>query len=295
MDIPAHVSTDQLEVLVGVVDHGGFTAAARAQGRTQGAVSYHVARLEEQLEVELFDRSAHRPTLTEAGAAVVRHAREVLRGLDALKSTARALQNGIEGQLVLAVDILFPPVEVAALMTAFEARFPGVELLLRAGVWDEPLDELRAGHADLAIAPAPLVERDLSARVCSTVDFVPVVAADHPLASAPSPVSAEELNRHRRLVLMTGSPLPADATVRERVWRLTDNAMRRGLILEGVGWSRMPRFQVAEDLRAGRLVELEVKDWLGVTSIDLALMYEERRGLGPAGRWVVDFLTAESS
>lgn len=284
------LSVDQLMVLVEVVEAGSFTAAARAHRRTQGAVSYHVARLEALIELELFDRSGHRPRLTEKGGAVLRHARRVLAELDQLVATASSLRSGHEASLRVCVDVLLPPYRIAAMLTAFETRFPHVDLGVSTGVWTQPVEALREGRAHLAVAAHP-AGRGLRAAVIAEVEFVPVVAPSHPLAECSEAVTPEVLGRHRRLVLSTEVNLPEDTEgAPEGVWRLDNAATRRGLLLEGVGWARMPRWQVQSDLREGRLVALALRGWHGPSRLELAVMADPAVGLGPAASWLYDHL-----
>ena len=286
------VTADQLEVLTAIVDAGSFTAAARALGRTQGAVSYHVARLETQLGIALFDRSGRRPRLTDEGRAIVRHARDVLADLARLREVAGALRSGVEAQLSLAVDSLFPPRRLAALLRELDARFPGLDVALHGGVWEEPVERVRAGLAHLAIGPASLA-RELRAQPCARVEFVPVAAPTHPLARIVGNVGAAEFSQHRRLLLMTGQPLVHEPSAdRTRVWRLSDSALRHGLLLEGVGWSRLPAAEVEDDLAAGRLVRLVTDAWLGADSVQLAVISDPTRPLGPAARWAASHVAS---
>ncbi|MBX2799582.1 MAG: LysR family transcriptional regulator [Myxococcales bacterium] len=289
------VTLDQLRVLVEVVDQGGFTAAARAQRRAQGAVSYHVARLEEQLGVTLFDRSGRRPVLTEAGSVMVRHARGVLRGVDRMVSTAEELVAGVEPALSVCVDVLVPPAYVAHLLQTFETRFPNVPLSVVTGVFREPVDALREGRAHLAIATPRASSGNLRMHPVVEVAFVPVVSAGHPLARRSAPIPVRELVDHRRLVLASGPPLPEDGLRQGEIWRLDNAATRRGLLLEGVGWSRVADWQVEDDVAAGRLVALETDGSLGPSHVMLAVAVDPDRPIGPATRWLYDALVSRAS
>ena len=101
----ANPTLDQLSIFAAVVDCGGFSAAARQLKRSQSVVSYAIANLEDQLQVKLFERHGTRqPRLTEAGAALLMDARRVLSGLDRLRARTRALQQGLEAEIVVAVD-----------------------------------------------------------------------------------------------------------------------------------------------------------------------------------------------
>ena len=284
------LTLDQLVVLVEVVDAGSFSAAARQHRRTQGAVSYHIGRLEEQLGLRLFDRSSRRPVLTDEGRAIVAHARTLLRELGQLKSRAAQLQDGVEASVSVCFDVLLAPSIIADTLAAFERAFPAVPVELSTGVWTAPVQALREGRVDLAVSP-PVVSGDMRAVEFAEVAFVPVVARGHPLTRLDGPVPKALLLSHRRLVLRSTEPFPEEVHDRPgAVWSLDDAATRRGLLLAGAGWARVPEWQVAEDLAAGRLVALEVDGWVGPARIPLAVMVDPGQALGPATRWLFEHL-----
>src|SRR3954471_1301983 len=98
----------QLEVFLAVVEAGSFSAAARALGRAQSAVTYSIQRLEEEAGVELFDRSAYRPTLTEAGQALAPRAQRIVEDVAAFRSQAKGMAGGLEPEISLVVEAMFP-------------------------------------------------------------------------------------------------------------------------------------------------------------------------------------------
>jgi DNA-binding transcriptional LysR family regulator len=284
-----NITTDQLTVLLAIVDAGSFSAAARNLRRTQGSVSYHVARLEEQLGLQLFDRSGHRPRLTEHGGPVVDSARRVVQDLRHLQRTAQRLQEGLEPRVVVAVDVLTPPALLAEAGHAFRDRFPTVGLMIHAGILREPIDAVTDGQAMLAIGPVQLAG-GLTARPCAEVQLLPVVAPHHPLAAEPAPVPATELERHVRLVL------PASSTheVQGQTWRVGDQYTRHQLVLQGLGWSRLPRHQVEQDLHSGRLVEIVGEPGHSRSApLSLAVLHHPDRPPGPAGTWLYERLAAD--
>lgn len=287
------LTLDQIEVLLAVVDHGSFTAAARALKRTQGGVSYHVQRLEEQLGIAVFDRSGRRPRLTEAGAVVVREAEAIRADLRRLRQVAAGLGRGLEARVLLAMDVLFDPTRLAALLRAFQLTFPSVDVAIETGIADEPAERVRGGAATLCVGPTQAAV-DLTAHPCGTLDLVLVVAPDHPLARLDRPVAVEDLRRYPNLVLPTresSRPFVRSTHARLRRWRVADSYMRHELVRGGAGWSRLPRHQIAGDLAAGRLVVPDLSALPeGLLQVPLSVAYHPERPPGPAGRWWVERL-----
>ena len=140
---------DLLRAFVGVVEGGGFTAAARALNRTQSAVSLQIKRLEEQVGEPLFVRTTRRCELTSTGGALLPYARRILRlhdeaaaAVDAV-TQKRSLRLGISDEHAIA----FLP----AVMPAFAAAFPEVQLEVQCDLSTRLVELLEGGELDLAL------------------------------------------------------------------------------------------------------------------------------------------------
>ena len=102
------MSMDQLRTFIAAADEGSFSAAGRKLRRAQSVVSHTLANLELQVGFALFDRTGRYPQLTEAGRALLEEARRAANGMDAFKARARTLAQGLEAELAVAVDVMFP-------------------------------------------------------------------------------------------------------------------------------------------------------------------------------------------
>src|ERR1700691_3101153 len=90
---------DQIQLLLAVIDEGSFSGAARKLRRAQSAVTYGIQRLEEQVGLALFARSAYRPTLTETGRALLPRARRIAEEAMAFREQAKSLAGGLEAEI----------------------------------------------------------------------------------------------------------------------------------------------------------------------------------------------------
>src|SRR5712664_3615517 len=118
------VSLDQLRAFIAAVDEGSFSAGARRLHRAQSAVSELVSNLEAQIGVVLFDRSERYPKLTPAGVFLLADARSVLGNVDLLKARAKGISGGLESELSVVVDVLYPIEAIAESAKEFTERFP---------------------------------------------------------------------------------------------------------------------------------------------------------------------------
>src|SRR5258708_18974037 len=126
------VSLDQLRTFIAAADEGSFSAGGRRLRRAQSVVSQTLENLEAQLGVKLFDRSSRQPVLTSQGMALLAEARAVVSRMDDFKARAKGLSAGLEPELSVVVDAVFPLERLTDAVTAFQTKFPATSLSLYA-------------------------------------------------------------------------------------------------------------------------------------------------------------------
>lgn len=286
---------DQLRLFLAVVDEGSFNAAARKLGRAISVVSYGIVTLETQLGVTLFDREGSRkPVLTPAGKAMLAQARAVTDDVDALIAGVRNFNQGLEAELGLAIDVMFPTHLVAEVLREFQMLYPTVQLRL----YVEALGAIAAmvvdGRAELGISGPELVAiPDLEREAVGQVELIPVAAPDHPLARMEKIVPGE-VRKHRQLVLTDRSQLTQGrdfSVFSASTWRLGDLGARHALLREGIGWGNMPRHLIEADLATGKLKRLALPEAPGMAYRFHAL-WRRDCPIGPARAWMLDALRA---
>jgi LysR family carnitine catabolism transcriptional activator len=149
------MDSNRLRHFVAVVDHGGFTAAARAVYVSQPALSLAVKELETELGVALFTRTGRRVQLTPAGAALLESARQVLRDLETGQAAVEAVAGLQAGSLTMASLPTLAADPVAPLVGAFRRLYPGVRIELAAPEGTSELfDLVVAGTCELGVTDA---------------------------------------------------------------------------------------------------------------------------------------------
>ena len=291
-------SFDQLQVMLAVVEAGSFSGAARRLNRAQSAVTYAVQRLEEQLGTALFDRATYRPTLTEAGRTLLPRARLIADEMRALGDHARGIAAGLEPELTLIVDAMFPMCILLETLRTFGARFPSVPPRIYVETLGGATELVLNGTCAIGLLLTfgsefePLQRQHLLG-----VTMIHVAAPSHPLSQIVGPVPREELRRHVQLVLSDRSGLTGNrdyGVLSSQTWRLADLGAKHAMLTAGLGWGGMPAHMVAEDLAAGRLKRIAIQsDNAGDDFITLPLCsaYHRDRPPGPAGRWLLDHLS----
>src|ERR1700736_6638051 len=253
------VSLDQLRTFIAAADEGSFSAAGRRLRRAQSVVSQTLANLEGQLRVKLFDRSARFPVLTDQGRALLADARAVAGDVDLFKARAKSLAGGLEPELSVAVDVVFPLAPFTAAVAAFQKEFPST--LLRFDVESsaviEPVLDGRCAVGVMAssqLAPPQLTRERLLA-----VKSPLVVSPQPPLASHGAPIPMALLAEHIQLVHADPSDLSRPGgfgLMSARVWRLSHLGAKLAFLRAGLGFGLMPLHLIDADLASGALVQI---------------------------------------
>lgn len=290
---------DQLRVFLAIVEAGSFSAAARKLNRQQSVVSYAVASLEAQLGgLCLFERRTRRPTLTEAGRAILADARQLGLGVDALRARARGLLAGLEAEVAIAVDVMVPTCRLVRALSDFRDAFPTVNLRLYVEALGSVARLVLDGTCTVGVS-GPLVQRldGLDQRPIGTVTMVAVAAPNHPLARDGGVVARAEVHDHVQLVLTDRSDLTRGqdfAVLSPQTWRLADLGAKHALLTAGIGWGNMPHVMVRGDLASGRLRELDIEDSPSHRYPMFAINRTDRPP-GPAAHWLLDRLSGASA
>src|SRR6202051_1270750 len=122
------VSLDQLRTFIAAADEGSFSAASRRLRRAQSVVRQTLADWEGHRGVKLFDRRARLPVLTDQGRALLADARAVAGDVDLFKARAKRMAGGLEPELSVVVDVVFPLAPFTATVAAFQRKFPATLL-----------------------------------------------------------------------------------------------------------------------------------------------------------------------
>src|SRR5260370_32988874 len=289
------VSLDQLRTFIAAADEGSFSAGGRVLRRAQSVVSQTLANLETQLGVKLCDRSSRSPVLTSQCVALLAEARAVVSRMDVFKARAKGLSEGLEPELSVAVDVMFPLDQLTRAVAAFQEKFPATPLRLYVealGAVLQPVIEGRCAFGvmgSLPAAPAQLAREHLL-----NVDWAFVASPTHPLASLKGPIPARVLAQHRQLVLTDRSELSHGkdfGVFSANTWRLADLGAKHAFLRAGLGWGGMPVGVVEADLANGSLVKIRIEDLPeGHLVMAMSAVFRTDTPPRPAGRRLIDRL-----
>jgi len=297
------LTLSQMQMFVAVADAGSFRAGAARLHRVQSAVSHAIANLEEQLQVRLFDRSGHKPVLTPTGQALLGDVRVILSKVEALRSRAQGIEQGIELGLAIAVDTLFPPALLANALRGMYAVYPSIGIRVEYSSMGGTIDALNSGRCDLAIAAFGHADEKISREFLMQIHTLAVAAPSHALAVHAGRHGAKGLDaaaaEHVQIVVEDPSTLSQGYDIdvlSPSTWRVTDMYIKLELLRAGLGWGKMPSWLVAQDLAAGTLVQLPVSRIGpgGGTSQQCHFCHRADKTLGAGAALLRECLTAEA-
>ncbi|WP_153100077.1 LysR family transcriptional regulator [Paraburkholderia hayleyella] len=253
-------STDELLVLVTVIDCGSMTAAAEKLQQTVSGVSRALSRLESKLDTALVRRTTRRLHLTDEGELFLARARVILAAMEDAEASVKHHRQRPSGRLRVDAASPFMLHCVAPHMTAFSALYPEIALELTSS---ERIVDLLEQKIDIAIRIGALQDSTLHARALGT-SKVRIVASPAYLAEQGEPRVPADLLAHRLIGFTAPErlnrwPLPdggqASMKINPGITASSGETLRQ-LALAGWGIARLADFMIAADIAAGRLVPL---------------------------------------
>ncbi|QYF92423.1 LysR family transcriptional regulator [Massilia sp. PAMC28688] len=260
------LSLDAVHIIDAIDRRGSFARAALELHRVPSTISYTVAKLEEDLGVQVFERNGPRVTLTAAGRELLREGRVLLRAALELEQRVQRVASGWETELAIGMDSMFSARALGADMQAFyglarHTRLRVVQETL-SGPWEALLErrvDLLVGVAGEGPAGGGYVARSIG-----EMPFVFAVAPGHELAQAPEPLGRAALQQHRAVVVADSARRMAARTVGLQYGQdaLTVPTMQAKFDLQiaGLGFGFLPEPCARRAIDQGLLIEKQVEE-----------------------------------
>ncbi len=193
----------ELKYIVAVARERHFGKAAEACYVSQPTLSVAVKKLEEELDVKLFERSANEVSVTPLGEEIVRQAQSVLEQAAAIREMAKRGKDPLGGSLALGIIYTIGPYLLPDLVRQMIVKTPQMPLMLQENFTVKLLEMLRTGEIDCAILAEPFPDAGLAVAPLYDEPFMAAVPANHPLA-AKAQITSEELKNETMLLLGSG-------------------------------------------------------------------------------------------
>ena len=289
-------TSDSVAVFLAVLDHGSFSAAARALGRVPSAVSMAIGNLEAELDLALFERGGREPRPSAAARALEPQARQIAQQLRQLQAHAQALHQGLESRLVLAVAPELLATHWSDALAALAAEHPGLEVEVLVAPQADALRQLHEGSAQLALVfERPSLDGREDFQEVGSETLVAVMSPAHPLlAGGPRALRSEHVIQTRQIVVAGREAVSDPRFVLARQhWRTDSHQAALGLVLAGLGWAFLPRAFVAPQVAAGTLVEVAFENLSNDLTLWVDLVWSRERPLGLGARRLVELIARQ--
>lgn len=283
----------QLLAFVWANECGSFSAAARVHNITPSAVSKLITRLENRLQVRLFQRGSRVLTLTEEGAAYLHSAKAVVQAMHEADSLAEALPSRVGGTLRIHTMTTFAKHQIVPWLPEFLDLYPALDVEVQLGA--QFVDHFEQG-LDIAIHSGVLPSSSRIAKRIGECEWL-LCASPGYLAKHGAPEVPTDLLKHRCFnfsfvspwnkwsFLLHGEGVSVPVTPSAS---FTQGDLLRDLALAGAGVVKLADFHIGADIKAGTLVPL-LEDFTSPVREPIYLLYSDRKHLSPRIRVFIEF------
>lgn len=260
------ITIEALEILDAIERRGSFAKAAQELNKATSALSYAVQKLEEQLDIALFQRQGRRSVLTPAGQLVLEQGRLILQASTRLASRAREVATGWETRIRIALESVAPQDAFFNTLASFLQEFPSIEIDLSECVLNGGWEALEHNRIDLLVGAPGSVPQQKGFRATRLRDnqMEPVIAAHHPLAAlaADRDAISQALPNLRRVVIHDTSLVDISRSEglssEGRMLYVQNIDQKVRAILSGAGVGTLPKHRIQAHLDSGELLPLNL-------------------------------------
>ncbi|RBO86136.1 LysR family transcriptional regulator [Marinomonas aquiplantarum] len=271
---------DQIKAFIAVVETGSFRSAAEAIHKTQPSVSAAIKALESQYDITLFDRNSYRPGLTPEGHAFFRQCKKLMSQVTQLDSLGHDLAKGVETPpLHLCLSQMSLDQNCVERIQAFQQQYSDVDIDITTDHLYGLQDKLAKGKCDITIGPRYGLDDRHSLLELYKMEMITVMSSNlleqlnltakkvkqTALQSVPQILvinTASDGSSHgHRHVLTTG-----------KRWYVNDFQAKKSLLLNSMGWARMPKHMILSELENEQLVPIEVDNFMSRNHVPIYMV-----------------------
>ncbi|MDX8390379.1 MAG: LysR family transcriptional regulator [Mariprofundaceae bacterium] len=288
------MTLEQLKVMCAIVDHGGFRAASEALYKSQSAISIAIRKLEEELNVTLFQREQYRPKLTEEGEILYKKAKSILSHANEFTSLAQHFSMGEEPNLRLAMSGVVPVEHILNVLRDTSEYAPATQLSLQVENLNGTIERLKDGDADIAITEVFNNETGYSYQQLTQVKMVCIISKNSPLAKSSATLTERDIEGCTQILVRDTSQhmkkITAGVVEGSNHWVVNDFMMKKRIIASGMGWGRLPYHMVEQEIKDESLIILTSPDFPALT-IDIQMVRRKNKPIGNVEKKLWNLLT----
>lgn len=255
------MNIDQLTVLKVVSETGSFTKASEKLHRAKSAVSYAINNLEDELGLQLLDRTNYRPSLTKYGVQLLEKAEHVIESFLEFEKFANTLSKNQELKIRFSITALWPLNEITPILKELEVDFPDTEVVFNREVLSGERLLLRK-NVDIAIVELLQNKIDLEQKKIGSLKMPTVISSKHQILKKKG-LKLSDLEKFPQIIVRsTLEDRERNFGVIEKAkkWYVNDLDSKLQLIEDGLGWGGLPEHIVADKIKSGKLSVIDIKE-----------------------------------
>jgi DNA-binding transcriptional LysR family regulator len=292
------ITVEALLVLDAIEHRGSYAAAAEQLNKVPSALSYIVQKLEEQLNVTIFQRQGRRSVLTPAGKHLLLEGRKMLYSLNSLSEQTQTIANGWEPKIRIACDSIIDIKPVFKGIQQFLIEHQNIEIDVKEEVMNGTWEALVDDRVDLVIgAPSPVPsQKGIRAVKIEELTSVLVVGKEHELADKLRKdnyvMQPNELAEYRNIIVHDSSqheiPWSINMIEGSQHFYVSSIAQKVTAIIAGIGIGYLPKLLVQNHINTEQLVVIETEEKPATQDLFMAWKVTNKgKGLSK----LVDFLS----
>lgn len=253
------ITLDQLLCLRAIKSQGSITAASIELGKAKSALYYSIKKLEEQVGFKVLETGLYRGVLTFKGEQLLTSSESVFKAMEKLNTDIYQIRTGVEQRIGLSATALFSMKKLNKSILKLQQSYPNTEIIFHREILSGE-KMLKSGLVDIAIFEHVIEASLFELKKVDEINMQLVISSKHPfLRLSKDQQKLEKLFEYPQVVQRSTIPDEEQYGVyrHSKKWTVSDLASKRQIILDQLGWGRMPSHDVYIDLKAKRLVHLD--------------------------------------
>ncbi len=285
---------EQWRILQAVVDAGGYAQAAELLNKSQSSLNHAVAKLQNQLGVELLQVIGRKAFLTDAGEVMLRRSRLLTQQIEDLELLAASIDIGWEPEIRIAVELIYPKSFLYQALAQFYPQSRGSRIQIIDTVITGTTEMILEAKADLVIAATGVIPKGYLGEPVYIAHLIPVAGSSHPLAAETS-LGLEQLSQFLQIVIRDTASKPQDGPggwlKAEQRWTVSNFYEAIEILKSGIGFCWLPQHLAEPYLAEGLLRRLPLQQ-SSERLVPMSLLTPKEEKLGPGSRQLRQLILA---
>ena len=294
------LTQEQIRSFLAVTEEKSFSLAAEKIYRTQSAVSIQISRLEEQLETRLFNRTTKQLNLTEAGEVLYRYLKRVESTLEEAEAELGDLRRVKKGRLVLSTSDTTACYHLPPILQGFREIYPEVDILVRNAPSPRTRQMVLNNEVDLGIVTLDRDTGELTSVPLFPRKDVMICPPEHPLAGR-GELFLKDMETQPFILLddkcstrqILDRLLISSRVSLKIAMELSSVEVIKRFVRINAGISVIPEAAIRDEISAGLLSSVKIKDYAAVKPVYLGMIYRKNRYLSAVSREFLEYISGE--